>query len=183
MTRDDVWALLTRHTKTESLQKHALAVEAAMREYARKLGEDEEKWGTVGLIHDFDYEETPAREQHPQRGAGILRNEGYPEDIIRAILSHADYLNIERLTPMEKTLYAVDELAGFIVAVALVRPNKKIDEVEVASVKKKMKDKAFARQVSREDIVKGAESLGIPLDEHIQTVITALRKISGELGL
>ena len=183
MTRDDVWALLTKHTKTESLQKHALAVEAAMREYARKFGEDEEKWGTVGLIHDFDYEATPTQDQHPQRGAEILRSEGYPEEIIRAILSHADYLNIERLTPMEKTLYAVDELAGFIVAVALVRPNKKIDEVEVNSVKKKMKDKAFARQVRREDITNGAEALGVPLDEHIQTVIMALRKISGALGL
>ena len=183
MNRDEAFTLLTAHTKGESLRKHALAVESAMREYAVKMGEAVEKWGIVGLLHDFDYEETPTPEEHPERGAVILREQGYPEDVIRAILSHADYLNIERITPMEKVLYAVDELAGFIVAVALVRPSKKIAEVKIKSVKKKMKDKAFARQVSREDIIKGAENLGVELDEHIQTVLTGMQKIAGDLGL
>lgn len=183
MTREDAYALLTEHTKGMGLIKHALAVEAAMREYARKMGEDEHTWGIVGLLHDFDYEEFPNLDQHPMRGAQILREKKYPEEIISAILSHANYLNIPRDKPIEKCLYAVDELSGFIIAVTLVQPNKKLSEVSVKSVRKKMKDKAFARQVSREDIIKGAELLGIDLDIHIQTVITALQGIASSLGL
>lgn len=183
MTREDAYALLTEHTKGMGLIKHALAVEAAMREYARKLGEDEHTWGVVGLLHDFDYEEFPNLDQHPMRGAQILREKNYPEEVISAILSHANYLNMPRDKAIEKCLYAVDELSGFIIAVALVQPNKKLSEVSVKSVRKKMKDKAFARQVSREDIIKGAELLGIDLDTHIQTVLKSLQDTSDHLGL
>ena len=183
MNREDAWELLCEYTKSEGLRKHALAVEAAMRHFARKHGEDEEKWGIVGLLHDFDYEIHPTLDQHPAEGAPILRERGYPEDVIRAILSHGDHLGLSRTTPMEKSLYAVDELTGFITAVALVRPNKSIFEVEPSSVRKKMKDKAFARSVNRDDIVKGAQELGVDLNEHISEVIEATKRVADELGL
>jgi predicted hydrolase (HD superfamily) len=154
-----------------------------MRAYARKFGEDEEKWAIVGLLHDFDYEKFPTPVQHPWVGSKILEERGYPEDIRKAILGHADYTGVPRDTLMAKVLYACDELCGFITAVALVRPNKKLEEVTVESVKKKLKDKAFARSVNREDIYKGAEELGIPLDEHIQFVIDAMKSIADKLGL
>ena len=182
-SREQAWALLTEYTTNESLIKHALAAEAAMRAYARRFGEDEETWGVVGLIHDFDYEQNPTFDKHVYVGARILRDRGWPEDIVVAVESHADYLNIPRTTPIRKTLFAVDELVGFITAVTLVRPSKSIMDLEASSVRKKMKDKAFARAVSREDIVKGAESLDLPLDEHISFVIGAMRGIAGELGL
>lgn len=183
MTRDDALTLLYEHTKTDSLRKHALGVEAAMRYYARKLGEDEEKWGIVGLLHDFDYEETPDPADHPMRGAKILEEKGYPEDIIYAIKSHATYLGLERKSLMDKTLFAVDELVGFITAVTLVRPSKNVMDVKVKSVKKKMKAIAFARAVSREDIIEGAESLGLTVEEHIAQVIEAMQGSASELGL
>ncbi len=183
MDRAKAWEILNTYVKNENLVKHCLAVEAAMRGYARKHGEDEEKWAITGLLHDFDYEVHPAADKHPAAGALILREAGVSEDIIYAILSHAEYLNLERKSPMDKCLYAVDELAGFIVAVALVRPNKSLAEVEASSVKKKMKDKAFARAVRREDISAGAESLGLSLEEHITQVIEAMREIAPQLGL
>jgi putative nucleotidyltransferase with HDIG domain len=183
LNREDALALLHEHTKTDSLRKHAYAVEAAMRFYARKYGEDEEKWGVVGLLHDFDYEANPNQDSHPWKGVAILREKGYPEDAIHAILGHAEYTNTPRVSLLDKTLFAVDELAGFIIAVALVRPNKSVHEVEVSSVKRKMKDKAFARAVKREDILQGAEELGVPLDEHIANVIEALKGAAGALGL
>ena len=160
-----------------------MAVEACMRAYARKLGDDEEKWGGVGLIHDFDYEKYPSAEDHPYRGSEILEKRGYPEEIRRAILSHADYTNVSRQTPMEKTLFACDELAGFITAIALVKPGKSLGEVDAKSVRKKMKDKAFARSVSREDIVNGATDLGVDLDQHIAFCIDAMKSIAAELEL
>jgi len=183
LNREDALALLHEHTKTDSLRKHAYAVEAAMRFYARKFGEDEEKWGIVGLLHDFDYEANPSQDSHPWKGVAILREKGYPEDVIHAILGHAEYTHTPRVSLLDKTLFAVDELAGFIIAVALVRPNKSIHEVEVSSVKRKMKDKAFARAVKREDILQGAEELGVPLDEHIANVIAALKGAADALGL
>ena len=183
MKRDDAWALLCDHTKSEGLRKHALAVEAAMRAYARKCGEDEEKWGLVGLVHDFDYEMYPNPGDHPLKGAEILRQRGVPEEIVYAVLCHADFLGLERKTPMERAIYAVDELTGFITAVALVKPGKSLEEVDTASVRKKMKDKAFARSVNREDIVKGAEQLGVDLDEHIAFVVEAMKSVAGDLGL
>ena len=183
MNREQAWELLCEYTKSDSLRKHALAVEAAMRRYARKFGEDEEKWAIVGLLHDFDYEIHPTLDRHPQEGAKILRERGVPEDIIRAALSHAEHLNLSRESMMEKTLFAVDELSGLIIAVALVRPSKSILEVEASSVQKKMKDKAFARAVNREDIVKGAEAMGVDLNEHIAEVTEALKGIADELGL
>lgn len=183
MERQKAWKLLTEYTLNENLRKHALAVEAAMRHYALKFGEDEGKWGIVGLLHDFDYEKYPNPPDHPAKGSEILRREGYSEEIIYAIQSHADYMGLERNTPLSKTLFAVDELAGFLTACSLVRPNKSIMELEVRSVKKKLKDKAFARSVSREDIRNGAEALDIPLDEHIAGVIEALRSIAPQLGL
>jgi len=183
MTRKDALALLTEYTKKNGLIKHALAVEVAMRAYAKRFGEDEETWGIVGLLHDFDYEKYPTLDDHPFRGAEILREKEYPEEWIEAILGHAEHTGVPRATPMAKTLYAVDELCGFITAVAYVRPNRKLSEVKVKSVKKKMKDKAFARQVNREDIMRGAEELGIALDEHIDLVIKAMQDISDQLGL
>jgi len=183
ITRDTALALLNEYTKSDSLIKHALAVEAAMRWYARKYGEDEELWGVIGLLHDFDYERWPNAPDHPEQGAAILRQRGFPEDIVRAIRSHADYLHLPRERLVEKVLYAVDELTGFIVAVALVRPNKSLAEVEVKSVRKKMKDKAFAAAVSREAVAQGAQELGIELDEHIGNVIEAMRGIAPQLGL
>jgi putative nucleotidyltransferase with HDIG domain len=182
-TRAEAYAILTEFTQNENLLKHALAVEAAMRHYARKFGEDEELWGAVGLLHDFDYEKYPTPEDHPVRGAAILRERGYDESIIRAILSHADHTGVARETLLEKTLFAVDELTGFITAVALVRPSKQVAEVTPQSVRKKMKDKAFARNVRREDVVAGAGLLGLELDEHIQNVTQAMRDIAPRLGL
>lgn len=183
MTRTEAYSILTEYTKNPNLIKHALAVEAGMRAYARKFNEDEEKWGVVGLLHDFDYEIHPTLDLHPQKGSEILRQKGVSEEIIRAILSHANHTGVPRQSLMEKTLFACDELAGFITAAALVRPSKKIAEVEVGSVKKKFKDKAFARQVSREDIFKGAEELGISIEEHIDTVLKGMQAIAEELGL
>ena len=181
--REQAMNLLTEFTKTDSLIKHALAVEAAMRAYARRFGEDEEKWGVVGLIHDFDYEQNPTYDKHVHQGIKILRERGWPEEVVQAAASHAEYMNIPRSTPMMKALFAVDELTGFISAVALVRPTKSVMDVEPPSVRRKMKDKAFARAVSREDIVKGAEELGVPLDEHIALVTKAMRGVARELGL
>lgn len=181
--RQAAWDLLCEYTKTEPLRKHGLAVEAAMRAYARKYGGDEEQWGIVGLLHDFDYEAHPNAEEHPVKGAQIMRERGWPEEIIYAIQCHADYLGLERRTPMDRAIYAVDELTGLVIAVALVRPNKSIDEVDVRAVRKKMKDKSFARNVIREDIVNGAEQLGVELDEHIGFVIAALKPVAKELGI
>jgi len=181
--RDAAWCLLTEFTQSESLRKHALAVEACMRAYARKTGADEELWGTVGLLHDFDYEKYPSLEDHPYRGNEILKERGYSEEVQRAIMSHAEYTGVARLSPMEKTLFACDELAGFITACALVKPGKSLAEVEAPSVRKKMKDKAFARSVHREDIIEGAADLGLDLEEHIAFCIAAMKTIAPELGL
>jgi putative nucleotidyltransferase with HDIG domain len=183
MTRDDAWSLLTEFTQSESLRKHALAVEACMRAYARKLHGDEEQWAIVGLIHDFDYEKYPTAEEHPYKGNEILKERGYPEEMRRAIMSHADYTGVSRESPMEKALFACDELAGFITATALIKPNKSLAEVDAKSVRKRMKDKAFARSVSREDIINGAAGLGVDLDEHITFCIEAMKSVAGELGL
>src|SRR5262252_4140556 len=176
MNRDDAWRLLNEYTKSDSLLKHAMAVEAAVRGYARTFGENEDEWGIVGLLHDFDYERWPTPEDHPFRGCEILRERGYPEWVTRAILSHADYSGVPRESPLEKALWACDELAGFITAAALVRPSKSVLDLEASSVVKRMKDKAFARAVPREDLRKGAEELGLPLDEHITNVIGFLRE-------
>ena len=183
MNRNDAWCLLTEFTQSESLRKHALAVEACVRAYARKLGGDEELWGIVGLIHDFDYEKYPSAEEHPFKGSEILKQRGYSEEIRRAILSHADYSGVSRESTLEKTLFACDELAGFITATALIKPNKSLAEVDAKSVRKRMKDKAFARSVSREDIINGAADLGVDLDEHITFCIDAMKSVAGELGL
>ncbi|TMG04117.1 MAG: HDIG domain-containing protein [Chloroflexi bacterium] len=183
MNREDAWNILCEHTKTEALRKHALAVEAAMRAYARKYGGDEERWATVGLLHDFDFEMHPNADEHPVKGAEILRERGVPEDIVYAVLCHADYLGLDRKAPMDRAIYAVDELTGFITAVALVRPGKSIDEVDVAAVRKKMKDKGFARNVNRDDITKGADQLGVDLDEHIAFVIDSLKPVASQLGI
>jgi putative nucleotidyltransferase with HDIG domain len=181
--RRAAWGLLTEFTQSESLRKHALAVEACMRAYARQHGEDEEKWGVVGLIHDFDYEKYPSLDDHPMRGSEILEQRGWPEEIRRAILSHADHTGVARQTRMEHALFACDELAGFITAVALVKPGKSLAEVDARSVRKKMKDKAFARSVSRDDITQGAQELGLDLEPHIAFCIEAMKGIAGELGL
>lgn len=183
MTREDAWKLLTEYTQSESLRKHAMAVEACMRACARKFGEDEEKWGIVGLIHDFDYEQHPTLAEHPFAGAEILKQRGWPEDIRTAVLSHADYSGVKRETQMQKALFACDELAGFITAVALVKPGKSLAEVDAKSVRKKMKDKAFARNVNREDIISGAAELGVDLDEHIAFCIEAMKLVADQLGL
>jgi putative nucleotidyltransferase with HDIG domain len=183
MDRNSAWCLLTEFTQSESLRKHALSVEACMRAYARKFGEDEEKWGIVGLIHDFDYEKWPSLEDHPYRGNEILAERGWPEDVRRAIMSHAEYSGVTRDSMMEKTLFACDELAGFITAVTLVKPSKSLDEVEAKGVRKKMKDKAFARSVNREDITKGAAEMGVDLEEHIAFCIEAMKAKAEELGL
>ena len=181
--RNQDWNLLTEFTQSESLRKHALAVEACMRAYARKFGADEDLWGTVGLLHDFDYEKYPTPQEHPYKGNEILKQRGYSDEIRRAIMSHAEYSGVSRDTSMEKTLFACDELAGFITAIALVKPGKSLAEVEVKSVRKKMKDKAFARSVNRDDIINGAKDLGLDLDEHIVFCIEALKGIAEELGL
>jgi putative nucleotidyltransferase with HDIG domain len=180
---DPAWCLLTEFTLSESLRKHALAVEACMRAYARKTGADEQLWGIVGLLHDFDYEKYPSLEDHPYRGNEILAARGYSEEVRRAILSHAEYTGVPRLTAMEKTLFACDELAGFIIACALVKPGKSLAEVEAKSVRKKMKDKAFARSVNRDDIINGAADLGIELEEHIAFCIQAMKTVAAALGL
>jgi putative nucleotidyltransferase with HDIG domain len=181
--RAAAWGLLTEFTQSESLRKHALAVEACMRAYARKLGGDEELWAVTGLLHDFDYERWPSLEDHPYRGNEILAERGWSEEIRRAIMSHAEYSGVARVSPMEKALFACDELAGFITACALVTPGKSMAEVEAKSVRKKMKDKAFARSVNRDDIVNGAADLGVELEEHIAFCIEAMKGIAGELGL
>jgi putative nucleotidyltransferase with HDIG domain len=183
MTREDAWGLLTEFTQSESLRKHALAVEACVRSYARKFGEDENTWAIVGLIHDFDYEKYPSLEDHPYRGNEILTERGWPEEIKRAIMSHAEYTGVKRESKLEHTLFACDELAGFITATALVKPGKSLAEVDAKSVRKKMKDKAFARSVSREDIINGAAELGVDLDEHIAFCIEAMKNVAPELGL
>jgi len=187
-SRADTLALMHEYTASESLRKHMLAVEGAMRAYAQKFGEDEERWGITGLIHDFDYERFPnnahsATEEHPSEGVRLLRSKGYPEEILQAILGHAQYTNTPRESKMAKTLFAVDELTGLITATALVRPTKSVHEVDARSVRKKMKDKAFARGVSREDVVNGANELGVDLDEHISFVIGSMQARSADLGL
>src|ERR1700746_3258360 len=181
--RETAWCLLTEFTQSESLRKHALAVEACMRAYARKLGDDEALWGVVGLLHDFDYEKYPSLDDHPYKGNEILKERGYPEEITRAIMSHAEYSGVTRDTPMEKALFACDELAGFITAVALIKPGKSLAEVDTKSGRKRMKDKAFARKVNRDDIVNGAAALGVDLDEHIGFCIEALKPVADKLGL
>jgi len=181
--REAAWCLLTEFTQSESLRRHALAVEACMRAYARKLGDNEELWGVVALLHDFDYEKYPSLEDHPYRGSEILAARGWPDEIRRAILSHAEYTGVTRDTPMEKALFACDEVAGFITAVALVKPGKSLAEVDAKSVQKKMKDKAFARSVSRVDIVNGAADLGVDLEAHIAFCIEAMKGIADRLGL
>jgi putative nucleotidyltransferase with HDIG domain len=183
MTRDEAYRLLTEYTTKDGLLKHALAVEAAMQAYAKQFGENEGVWRIVGLLHDFDYERYPNMEDHPFKGAAILRSKGIPEEWVTAILAHATHTGVPRDTLMAKTLFAVDELCGFITAVAYVRPSRKLAEVEVSSVKKKMKDKAFARQVNRDEIIEGAQLLGISLEEHINIVIKAMQGISDQLGL
>jgi len=183
MNRESAWSLLCEYTQSENLRKHMLAVEACMRAYARKFGGDEETWGITGLLHDFDYEKYPTPQEHPFVGNKVLEERGYPEEVRRAILSHADYSGVKRETPMEKALFACDELAGFITATALVKPGKSLAEVEAKSVRKKMKDKAFARSVSRDDIVNGAAELGVDLDQHITFCIEAMKGIAGTLGL
>jgi len=181
--RDFCLSLLKEYTKNESLLKHAYAVETCVKAYAKKFNEDIEFWGNAALLHDFDYEMYPTAEEHPFKGSEILQEKGFGEEFRKTILSHADYSGVPRDTKLAKTLFACDELAGFITAVTYVRPNKTIAEVEVKSVKKKLKDKAFARTVNREDITKGAEELGIPLDEHIQFCINAMQENKEELGL
>jgi len=200
--RESAWCLLTEFTQSESLRKHALAVEACMRACARKFGReahereghdfsraakagpyDEEVWGIVGLIHDFDYERWPTPEEHPYKGNEILKERGYSDEIRRAVMSHAEYSGVPRVTPMEKSLFACDELAGFITAVALIKPGKSLAEVDAKSVRKRMKDKAFARKVNREDIIHGAAELRVDLDEHIAFCIEAMKLIAKELGL
>jgi putative nucleotidyltransferase with HDIG domain len=181
-TREQAWETLTRYTKSEALLRHALAVEAAVRAYARKFGEDEEIWGVVALLHDFDYEIHPTLDKHPQDGAPILREEGYPEDVIEAVLSHAEHLGMPRDTMLKKTLFACDELAGFVHACGLVRPTG-LDGLEPKSVKKKLKQPSFAAGVHRDEVYRGAEELEVDLDDHIRTVVAAMQPIAGELGL
>jgi len=182
-SRDAAWALLTEWTKSDSLRKHALAVEAAVRGYARKFGEDETGWGIVALLHDFDYERYPSLSDHPFRGCEELQRRGYPEWVTRAILSHADYSGVPRDGLLEKTLFACDEMAGFVTAASLVRPSKSVLDLEASSVIKRMKDKAFARAVSRDDLRSGAAGLGIPLEEHAANVIAFMREQADQLGL
>ena len=182
-SRESAWGLLCEYTRSENLRKHMLAVEACMRAYAKKFGEDEHEYSLAGLLHDFDYEKYPTPQEHPFVGNKILEERGYPEEIRRAILSHADYSGVKRESNMEKALFACDELAGFITATALIKPNKSLAEVDAKSVRKRMKDKAFARSVSRDDIINGAADMGIDLDQHIAFCIDAMKGIAGELGL
>lgn len=181
--REDAWALLCEYTQSDSLRKHALGVEAVMRAYARQYGGDEERWGMVGLMHDFDYERYPSLEGHPLKGSEILKALGYPDDIRYAILCHAPFLGFERQSLMDKAILAVDELVGFITAVALVQPSKRVADVKLSSVKKKLKDKAFARSVNREDIYLGVADLGIALDDHIAFTMQAMTAVADQLGL
>jgi len=181
--REQAWGLLTEFTQSENLRKHALAVEACMRSYARKLGGDDNLWGVVGLLHDFDYDRWPRLEDHPYKGNEILKDRGYSDEIRTAIMSHAEYTGVPRETLMEKALFACDELAGFITAVALVKPGKSLAEVDAKSVRKKMKDKAFARSVNRNDILTGAADLGVDLEEHIAFCIEAMKGVADKLGL
>jgi len=183
LTREAAWNILCEFTQSEALRKHALAVEACVVAYAKKLGEDEQKWSVTALLHDFDWEIHPTLPDHPAKGEPILAERGVPEDIRRAILSHANFTGVPRVSPLEKTLYACDELAGFITAISYVKPGRSVFEVDVVSVKKKMKDKAFARAVSRQDITEGAAELGIPLDEHIDFCVKAMQARAEELGL
>src|ERR1700729_4326233 len=187
INRKIAWGLLTEFTQSESLRKHALAVEACMRAYARKFAagsaEEEQLWGVVGLLHDFDYDKFPSLDDHPYKGNEILKERGYPEEIRRAIMSHAEYTGVSRDSAMEKTLFACDELAGFITAVALIKPGKSLAEVDTKSVRKRMKDKAFARKVNRDDIINGAAALGVDLDEHVAFCIEALQGVADKLGL
>ena len=183
LNRDAAWELLAEYTQSENLRKHGLAVEAALRGYARKFAEDELLGGTVGLLHDFDYERWPSLDDHPFRGAEILRKQGYPEVVVRAILSHADYTGVPRESKLEHTLFACDEMSGFVTAASLVRPSKSVLDLAAKSVKKRMKDKAFARGVSRDDLRLGAEEIGLPLDDHITNVITFMREEADALGL
>ncbi|MDI3299231.1 MAG: HDIG domain-containing protein [Bacillota bacterium] len=183
VSRQEALDLLYEFTRSPNLRKHALAVEAAMRAYARRFGEDEERWGLAGLMHDFDYERWPDPADHPLRGAAILEERGYPADVVHAIRAHADHTGVRRESLMDKALFACDELSGFIVAVALVRPGRDVAGLGVASVRKKLKDKAFARNVSRADIERGAAELGVPLDEHIAVVLEALKGVAAELEL
>ena len=182
-TREEAWELMTQWTESESLRKHMLAVEIAMRGAARRLGEDEELWGITGLLHDFDYEKYPNVPEHPLKGSEVLREEGYSEEIVRAILAHATETGVPRDTPLAKYLFAVDELSGFLTAVAYVRPSRTLAEVDVPAVRKKMKDKGFARSVNREDIVNGAAELGVDLDAHIALVLSDLQAEADRLGL
>jgi len=182
-TRDEAWQLVTSMTQTEQLLRHMRSVEAAMRAYARRFGEDEERWGVLGLIHDWDYESGPTLDLHPMRGIQMLRERGWPEEMLDDIASHADYLSVPRDSTARKALYAVDEMCGFIIACALVKPDRSLSSVEAAGVRKKMKDKAFARGVHREELVAGAERLGVPFDEHVEFVRDALKPIASDLGL
>jgi putative nucleotidyltransferase with HDIG domain len=183
LNREQAWNILCEFTKSDGLRKHALAVETCVTAYARKLGEDEHKWSVTALLHDFDWEMHPTLEEHPQKGEPILAERGVDDEIRRAILSHANHTGVPRQSPLEKTLYACDELAGFITAISYVKPHRSIFEVDVTSVKKKMKDKAFARSVNRQDIVEGAQELGIPLEEHVDFCVKAMQGRAEELGL
>jgi len=183
LTRDQAWDLLCEYTQSEGLRKHALAVEACVTAYARKLGEDEALWSLTALLHDFDWEIHPTLDEHPQKGEPILAERGVDEEIRRAILSHANHTGVPRQTPLQKTLYACDELAGFITAISYVKPNRSVFEVDVSSVRRKMKDKAFARSVNRQDIVDGAQELGVPLDDHVAFCVKAMQDRAAELGL
>jgi len=183
MNREHTLEFLSQHVKTEVLMKHLFAVEAAMRGYARKYGEEEEQWGIAGLLHDFDWEICPTPEDHPNFGAQILRDHGYPEEMVRAVLTHGDHTGIPRESLMEHTLYAVDELSGFIRAVTLVRPSKSLNDVAPASVRRKMRDKNFAKDVNRDDIVRGAEELGVDLDEHIAFVVESMKAVAERIDL
>ena len=182
-TREEAWTLVTGMTQSETLRRHMRSVEAAMRAYARRFGEDEERWAVLGLIHDWDYESGPTPAQHPQRGIEMLRERGWPDDVLEDIASHAEYLDVPRDRPIRKALYAVDEMCGFIIACALVKPDRSLSAVDARTVRKKMKDKAFARAVHREQLIAGAEDLGMPFEEHVEVVRVALVPIAGELGL
>ena len=182
-TRDEAWGLVIESTPSETLRRHMRSVEAAMRAYARRFGEDEERWAVLGVIHDWDYEGGPTPEEHPARGMAMLRERGWPEDVLQDIASHAEYLNVPRDTPIRKALYAVDEMCGFVIACALVKPDRSLSAVDARSVRKKMKDRAFARAVHREQLTAGAEALGVPFDEHVEIVRDALVPIAAELGL
>ena len=182
-TRDEAWALVTELTQSETLRRHMRSVEAAMRAYARRFGEDEERWGVLGLIHDWDYETGPTLDLHPMRGIAMLRERGWPEDVLSDIASHAESLGVPRDTPIRRALHAVDEMCGFVIACALVKPDRSLSAVDARTVRKKMKDKAFARAVHREELVSAAEELGVPFDEHVEAVRDALVPIASELGL